>query len=58
MKDGSKLTRQHSIELYERENQTFRGYSFLIDGQNNCGGIHPILSMPIQDGFTLEDSKD
>ena len=32
--DTHKLTRQHSIELYERENHTFRGYSFLIDNAN------------------------
>lgn len=27
--EAKKLIRQHSIELYERENKTFRGYSFL-----------------------------
>lgn len=33
-KEARKLTRQQSIELYDRENHTFRGYSFLNDNSN------------------------
>lgn len=55
------MVRQHSIELYERENNTFRGYSFLHNDGHlfSEGHYHPFNHYQSDNQlFYLGDSKD